>query len=568
MFRSLVAFILLASLYGELARAEAGRCQDIFFRSDQKVIAGYAHEARLIKEVTDQQVQWSRSDLMSSTRPYSFSELSLRLIPVLGSRDPLSPSLESRGSDISDMFSLQYFPRVQSSHEVLFSKYGFSLIRDSLIAQLNNPEPRARVRPRSAVTGKRIDSESWNYNRFPQNRFESLPRIHLDVSQTPREFVISGKSDRTRSLPLVEITQVSQTPVYWPQQNADVLTSSRRNAQSRFAGDERPLFLASSPSDQPLLITRPFHKEGSGALTWNQIVEIVDRVNTSVDKNLIAIGVKDGEYSIAFPLFKPVDMKNYDQLSRREVDLLFKQLDHLISDSDRVNPSLRSQLWRFLADSIFLGRISEGEAHILFYAGGPSLPFSTNRKNISDFEKNHDHILLKRKNYYRAFFVEMLRSADIGEHLTQLSKTMNLDDFFEILYILKTEQIYPPQYARVLPRPESYAFEVKSATLASLNPVGWQSPQSLRTHFKKHGQNEMNLRDETEYLSAANDFFRDTASPHKIVVRRQSGSYFKYNLKTKEFGVINERMEIVTYYLVDQQRHSIHEYLGDNLLNR
>ena len=78
----------------------------------------------------------------------------------------------------------------------------------------------------------------------------------------------------------------------------------------------------------------------------------------------------------------------------------------------------------------------------------------------------------------------------------------------------------------------------------------------------------MGLEKKEEYLEMAMDFFKSDDGPTIILKRQGTKGFFKYNFETREFGILDADLKIVTYYILDSSYRSpieFQDYLAEQL---
>lgn len=83
--------------------------------------------------------------------------------------------------------------------------------------------------------------------------------------------------------------------------------------------------------------------------------------------------------------------------------------------------------------------------------------------------------------------------------------------------------------------------------------TGWHatgfSPSGLTSHFKKHGK-AMGFSSTVDYNNAATSFM-NSDGPDVESFTNSSGTVYKYNSSTHEFGMAKKDGTVITYFIPD-----------------
>lgn len=164
-------------------------------------------------------------------------------------------------------------------------------------------------------------------------------------------------------------------------------------------------------------------------------------------------------------------------------------------------------------------------------------------------------------------FIYFNQSTYPDSFIRQLEVRQEYEKIFQLLYFDRL--VTADYYRRENNFPESLLGEdnIKIDGEAGIAVTEWQTPKSLKDHYKYHGAKEMKVTPD-KYEQLSKEFFQDEKGPSILIRRQNSRSWMKYNFVTHEFGILNEKNQIVTYYILDGKKRPVDEnfrYLGENI---
>ena len=97
-----------------------------------------------------------------------------------------------------------------------------------------------------------------------------------------------------------------------------------------------------------------------------------------------------------------------------------------------------------------------------------------------------------------------------------------------------------------------------------VKPQSFGRRRSLQTHFEKHA--ELGFANAAEYEKAALRFAGRTSPSSMVLESRANRNWVKFDPATKEYAVLNQRGELVTYFKKDRftGEQAFERFLSEN----
>lgn len=334
--------------------------------------------------------------------------------------------------------------------------------------------------------------------------------------------------------------------------------------------------LAELSNGQLVFVTDPLTKSeqvGQPRVEYDQYDLIEYELFKAGFTPFLAIGKDpDGEFRLVRPVFlgytdSILDI-NFSQTEYGRIEDQFRQLRNtdLSFFSQFFHPEVVKAINYYVSSAVTLGRYNDnGELSIVGISRAGLKPW-----NIDLDTK--DKMIIPAQLQNSTHFIGVL-DIFIGQILSNMPIEFRIQRVKTLYAQGHLYEVFMAIYMDLLLGGKSYnrdgnlawqesLFEARIDETTALKPRGWKNSRSLKTHFKKHGEKELKLNTQEEYLQLALDFFESTDRPSVLIKRQETGGYFKYNFETREFGVLNSDLDIITYYQLDELHRSPEEFQG------